>query len=175
MNDEDRPYFRDTWLKILTVCITGFIGAITTTQSNPRFDNTTIIWLVLIVICVSIWSIINGYSASKRSKFVGQDQFAEFTKNVDKQFNDLNDNIRAQKKLTEKMIDAQQQTMRTQLIHNAEKYLTRGWITSEELQSWTTMYASYETLGLNGFIESYLERINELPIKDLNDVLRKGK
>lgn len=59
--------------------------------------------------------------------------------------------------------DALQTTMRATLIHNAEKYFDRGWITPEEQASWVDMHERYSGLGANGLIQSYRAKIDQLP------------
>lgn len=61
------------------------------------------------------------------------------------------------------LTDATQTTMRTQLIHYAQKFIARGWITAEERASWQDMYDKYSALNANGLIEGYHERIKTLP------------
>lgn len=67
---------------------------------------------------------------------------------------------------TDKKLDtvsgALQTTMRATLIHNAEKYFERGWITPEEQASWVDMHVRYSELGANGLIESYRTKIDAL-------------
>lgn len=60
------------------------------------------------------------------------------------------------------LTEATQTTMRATLIHNAEKYFERGWITPEERASWCDMHDRYSALGANGLIETYREKINRL-------------
>ena len=64
--------------------------------------------------------------------------------------------------------DATQATMRTTILHYCEKYLTRGWVTSEELSSLTDMHAKYAALNpKNGFINGYMERVNRLDVHEI--------
>lgn len=65
------------------------------------------------------------------------------------------------------LTDATQTTMRTSLLHYAEKYLTRGWLTPEERASIYDMHAKYSALHANGYIDSYMQRVMELPDKDI--------
>lgn len=58
---------------------------------------------------------------------------------------------------------ATQANMRTNLCHLYEKYMTRGWLTSEEHTSWHNMHEMYAALNANGLIDSYAERIDQLP------------
>lgn len=59
--------------------------------------------------------------------------------------------------------EATQATMRAQLLHNAEKYLDRGWLTPEERASWHDMHSKYSALGFNGLIDSYSAKLDKLP------------
>lgn len=59
--------------------------------------------------------------------------------------------------------DATQTNMRTNLCHLYEKYMTRGWLTSEEHSAWHDMHAKYSALGANSLIDSYAVRIDQLP------------
>jgi len=61
------------------------------------------------------------------------------------------------------LMRAQQTTMRATLIHNAEKYFERGWLTPEERASWCDMHDQYSALGANGLIGTYRRKLDELP------------
>ena len=63
--------------------------------------------------------------------------------------------------------DATQTTMRTQLLHMSEKYLTRGWVTPEERAALCDMHAKYAALHANGYIDGYMQRVNQLPDKEI--------
>lgn len=64
--------------------------------------------------------------------------------------------------------DATQATMRTTILHYCEKYITRDWITSEELSSLLDMHKKYTVINpKNGFIDSYVERVKQLQIKEI--------
>ena len=63
--------------------------------------------------------------------------------------------------------DATQTTMRTSLLHYAEKYLTRGWVTPEERASLYDMYKKYSALNANGYIDSYIKRVMALPDREI--------
>lgn len=74
----------------------------------------------------------------------------------------------------ESSMRAQQTTMRATLIHNAEKYLSRGWITMEERTSWVDMHAQYSALGANGLIDTYRVKIDALPDRSIDDIVGSG-
>ena len=63
----------------------------------------------------------------------------------------------------DKVGDALQTTMRTELVHLYEKYHTRGWITPEERAAWYDMHDKYSSMGYNGLIDTYRTKLGELP------------
>lgn len=63
--------------------------------------------------------------------------------------------------------DATQTTMRTSLLHYAEKYLSRGWVTPEERASIYDMHQKYSALNANGYIDGYIERVMALPDREI--------
>ena len=65
------------------------------------------------------------------------------------------------------IMGATQTTMRATLIHNHEKYADRGWLTPEERASWCDMHDKYSAMGFNGLIDTYREKLNTLPDKEL--------
>lgn len=74
------------------------------------------------------------------------------------------------KKIDTKLDDlnnATQTTMRTQLLHMSEKYLTRGWVTPEERSALCDMHEKYAALNANGFIDGYMERVGRLPDREI--------
>ena len=73
----------------------------------------------------------------------------------------------AQAAKVDTLMDATQTTMRAQLIHNAEKYFERDWITPEERASWCDMHDRYSALGADGLIETYRRKIDNLPDREI--------
>ena len=65
------------------------------------------------------------------------------------------------------LTEATQTTMRATLIHNAEKYFERGWITPEERASWCDMHDKYAAMGFNGLIDSYRLKLDQLPDREI--------
>ena len=67
----------------------------------------------------------------------------------------------------EKKIDvnseATQATMRTELLHLSEKYITRNGATKEEKNAIVDMHKKYSKLDANGFIDTYIKRVMDLP------------
>lgn len=65
------------------------------------------------------------------------------------------------------IMGATQTTMRASLIHNFEKYQERGWLTPEERASWCDMHDKYSAMGFNGLIDSYRDKLNALPDREI--------
>jgi len=64
--------------------------------------------------------------------------------------------------------DATKADMRVNIVYSCEKCLKRGWITAEELSSILNLHDRYDDLvGHNHFVSSYIDRINELDIKNI--------
>lgn len=64
--------------------------------------------------------------------------------------------------------DATQANMRTNILHYCEKYLSRKWVTSEELASLVDLHDKYTALNdHNGFINSYMDRVKQLEIREI--------
>lgn len=64
--------------------------------------------------------------------------------------------------------DGTQANMRTNIVHYCEKYLTRGWVTSEELASLEDLHEKYAALNdHNGFIKGYMERVRSLDVHEI--------
>lgn len=128
----------------------GYLATIYMENGNPHRDNFILVWAVTLAVAIAVYvAIIVHRRGSKRDD--------ELLKRMDRQDEAI-----------DKLICAQQQSMRTSLIHYAEKYIERGWITSEELRAWSDMYGTYDKLGLNGYMHSYMERIDALPLKSID-------
>lgn len=76
---------------------------------------------------------------------------------------DMAEHMRRQDEKMSLMTSSLQSTMRATLIHNAEKYFSRGSITPEEHASWCDMHDRYSAMGFNGLIDGYRTRIDRLP------------
>lgn len=64
--------------------------------------------------------------------------------------------------------NATQANMRTNILHHCEKYLNRGWVTSEELASLVDLHNKYTALNdHNGFINGYMDRVRHLEIREI--------
>lgn len=136
---------KDFILRVLSVGIPGLVGVLMTADNVPWFDAVTFRWAVLVAMsCAALWAI------AQRERYREQHQ------EIDGKLNGISQSI-------QQLIDAQHNTMRATIMHNAEKYITRGWATAEEKQATIDMFSTYEKLGLNGFIKSYVDRVLKLP------------
>lgn len=161
--DEASPY-RDTALKILVVAVSGLMGYVATTwQASPRWDYVTVAWLAIIAIDLAAMGVIDSRAHAAERRRCEEARHAEVLSRLD-----------AQDERLRLLLDAQQQTMRATLIRDAERYCERGWVTPEEHRAYSEGYGSYERLGLNGYIRTYLKRVDALPVKELDSVICEG-
>lgn len=128
----------------------GYLANVFMQNENPHRDTFILVWAVVLIASGLVYVAIYVH---RRSEIHDKELFER----MDRQDESI-----------EKLICAQQQSMRTSLIHYAEKYIERGWITSEELRAWSDMYGTYDRLGLNGYMHSYMERIDALPLKSID-------
>lgn len=71
-------------------------------------------------------------------------------------------------KKIEALNDATQANVRTNILHYCEKYIDRGWITPQELDSLTDLHNKYRALNENnGFINGYMERVECLERREV--------
>ena len=63
--------------------------------------------------------------------------------------------------------EASQVNMRQNLLHYAEKYITRGWLTPEERAAIYEMHQKYTALDANGYIDGYMTRVMALPDREV--------
>lgn len=128
----------------------GYLANVFMQNGNPHRDTFILVWAVVLIASGLVYVAIYVH---RRSEIHDKELFER----MDRQDESI-----------EKLICAQQQSMRTSLIHYAEKYIERGWITSEELRAWSDMYGTYDRLGLNGYMHSYMERVDALPLKSID-------
>ena len=158
---------KSIWNVIMTVLsfvITGAIGYVTATQGDQREDTTLLLWVSLLSACISIVTIIWKKNSAHTIDSLIENQHAELMKRLDEQ----DAKLAEQDQKFDQVITAQQQSMRAQLVHSAEKYITRAWITGEELQTWEDLYASYDALpGANGYIAAYKQHLERLDVRGI--------
>ena len=68
---------------------------------------------------------------------------------------------------TDTAMGSMQATMRHMLSHNYEKYQERRWLTPEERASWYDMHDKYAAMGFNGLIDTYRQKLNDLPDREI--------
>lgn len=152
-DDDSIKVVNDLGAKITLTVVTAAIGIITGTSTNPLFENKLLILLITIVAVVAVWIFLNNrYDRRKNDS-------------------EIREMLNTQTQLISKIVHAEQQTLRSNLIKDAEHYTQRGWITSQEHRAYVEAYMAYTDLGLNGYIKIYLDRVNELPIKELDNYM----
>jgi hypothetical protein len=157
---DDRRSVRDTILQVIAATATPIVGMLATSTGDPRSDQLVLTWVVLAAFSIAAIVSLSFLKSRRAQKYVTQNQHAEVLGRLDKQH-----------EMMQLMLTAQQHTMRQELISSAERYLRRGWLTAEEHRAWSEMYGAYEQLGLNGYMGSYMRRIDGLPLRKLEDVV----
>ena len=145
--------------------ITGFVVIVITYISGPKEEFKMILYgILLLVVLFIFWA----KGAKQRRKEMAK--IAEQRQEI--VISEIRDGFSGLSKRVDVLQEVQASTMRTQLIHYAEKYLERGWFTPEEHQSWYNMYEMYLSIvGKNGFIETYKEKLDRLPERELDAVI----
>lgn len=150
-DDDSIKVVNDLGAKITLTVVTAAVGIITGTSTNPMFENKLLILLVTLITVVAIWIFLNSrYDRRKNDS-------------------EIREILNTQTQLISKIVHAEQQTLRSNLIRNAEHYMRRGWVTSQEHRAYVEAYMAYSDLGLNGYMKLYLDRVNALPIKEVDE------
>ena len=147
-DDDSIKVVNDLGAKITLTVVTAAIGIITGTSTNPLFENKLLILMVTLIIVVVIWTFLNARYDRRKNE------------------SEIREILNAQTQLISKIVHAEQQTLRSNLIRDAEHYMRRGWVTSQEHRAYVEAYMAYSDLGLNGYMKLYLDRVNALPIKE---------
>lgn len=151
MPDEDSiKVVNDLGAKITLTVVTAAIGIVTGTSTNPLFGNRLLILLITLIAVAAIWIFLNSRYDRRKNE------------------TEMREILNSQTKLIAKIVHAEQQTLRSNLIRDAEHYMQRGWLTSQEHRAYVESYMAYSDLGLNGYMKIYLDRVNGLPIKELD-------
>lgn len=150
-DDDSIKVVNDLGAKITLTVVTAAVGIITGTSTNPMFENKLLILLVTLITVVAIWIFLNSrYDRRKNDS-------------------EIREILNTQTHLISKIVHAEQQTLRSNLIRDAEHYMRRGWVTSQEHRAYVEAYMAYSDLGLNGYMKLYLDRVNALPIKEVDE------
>ena len=155
MSDDsgDRAAYRDSALKILVWSATGAGAYAVTWAGNPRQDTQLVAWALLLACAVAATVGITSLGHRREER-------DEMARRMD-----------AQDAKLDLLTTALQCNIRSDLAHRAEKYLHRGWLTVEEHKSWSDAYGAYSELGLNGYMASYMHRLDALPLKELDEAI----
>lgn len=150
-DDDSIKVVNDLGAKITLTVVTAAIGIITGTSTNPLFENKLLILMVTLIIVVVIWTFLNARYDRRKNE------------------SEVREILNTQTQLISKIVHAEQQTLRSNLIRDAEHYMRRGWVTSQEHRAYVEAYMAYSDLGLNGYMKLYLDRVNALPIKEVDE------
>lgn len=86
---------------------------------------------------------------------------------ADQEQKDLNAEIDEIKVLLDNLIVAERTSMYDRIKHLGNVYLERGSISSEEMEDLISMHEVYHTvLKGNGFLDSLMAKVKELPVKN---------
>lgn len=170
--EQDRAAYRDTALKVLTVALSGVMGYLgTTAQGSPRCDYITVLWIAIIALAIVTIGAIDTRTRHATRQEVEARQHAEVLGRLDGIEEGNRRRAEEQDRKMALLIDAQQKVMRSALIRDAERYCRRGFVTPEEHRAYSETYGSYEHLGLNGYIKTYIDRVDALPIREIDEVI----
>lgn len=128
--------------------------------AQDRTDLMVLLYSIAAVLALLVWYIINAMHERNERTNSATVRQAVLIEEIHSGFKGLSTKV-------DKLTEAQQTTMRATLIHNAEKYIERGWITPEEFTSWYDMHDKYSGIGANGLIDTYRTKIAALPQKEI--------
>lgn len=152
--------FRDYVYWIITTIVALIIPQI----SNGKVEMMVMYYGIAAILAILVWYVFNVFHERKKRTDDATRRQVVMIEEVRIGFQKISSKV-------DKLTDAQQTTMRATLLHNAEKYLERGWITPEERASWCDMHDKYASLGANGLIDTYRQKLNSLPDKEIEAML----
>lgn len=146
--------------------LTGLLVLAVTYAAGPQDEMKLVLYGIMLLVALFIWwargARIRRKESAERSEAHQNEMITE-----------IREGFKGLSKRVDNLQGAQSSTMRTQLIHYAEKYLERGWFTPEEHESWHAMWEQYcSIVDKNGFIDSYKRKLDALPEKELESVIR---
>lgn len=145
--------------------LTGLLVLVVTYAAGPQEEIKLALYGILLLIALFIWWARGAVARRKEATTKADEHQEAMISEIREGFKGLSNRV-------DNLQDAQSSTMRTQLIHYAEKYFERGWFTPEEHESWHDMHKRYtKIVGENGFIDSYKEKLDRLPEKELDTVI----
>lgn len=132
--------------------------------AHDRIDLMVTLYGIAATLAILLWYVLGTFRERRRRTEEAQERQVVMIEEVRNGFKGLSTKV-------DVLTDAQQVTMRATLIHNAEKYLERGWITPEERAAWYDMHDKYSSLGANGLIDTYRQKLNGLPDKEIDAMM----
>lgn len=136
--------------------------------AGPRDELRILLYGIVAIIAILIFYIKNVARERKNRTEHAEERQVTLIEEMRTGFKRIDDKV-------DTLTEAQQTTMRATLIHNAEKYFERGWLTPEEQNSWCDMHDKYSALGANGLIQSYRQKIDALPHRQISSILDEGE
>jgi len=144
--------------------ITTIVALIIPQLSNGKVEMMVMYYGIAAILAILVWYMFNVFHERKKRTNDATERQVVMIEEVRNGFKGLSTKV-------DKLADAQQTTMRATLLHNAEKYIERGWITPEERVSWCDMHDKYASLGANGLIDTYRQKLDSLPDKEIEAML----
>lgn len=168
----DSEAYRDSVLKIIVVLATAFIGWVTTTPYTDLWEDThIIIWVVLFTACGFILWSIGARRKRKEAEAASEKRQKERNEQRKIEYNKINNRLDNQEKKLNVFGNIMQAMSRKDIIDMAERIIDRGWTTSEERKAFYDLYDTYKSLGIDGYIRSYVDKVNDIPVKDMDKVI----
>jgi len=145
--------------------LTGLLVVAIPYVAGPKEEFRLVLYGVLLLIALFVWW-------ARRAAIRRKEAAVKADEHQEEMIIEIREGFKGLSKRVDNLQDAQSSTMRTQLIHYAEKYFERGWFTPEEHESWHDMHERYtKIVGENGFIDSYKRKLDMLPEKELSTVI----
>lgn len=145
--------------------VTALLVLLITEISKPKEEIKFVLYGILLLLALFIWWAYGARLRRKETQQKSDERQEQMLTEIRTGFENLSGRV-------DNLQDAQAATMRTQLIHYAEKYFERGWFTVEEHKSWHDMHERYSAIvGENGFIDTYKKKLDNLPEKELDTII----
>ena len=163
--DERNKEIEKKFVDFVYWALTATIVVVLTQFSGPQEEFKLILYGIVLLVALFVWW---AHGAKVRRK----ETQARADLHQEEMISEIREGFEGLTSRVDNLQDAQSSTMRTQLIHYAEKYFERGWFTPEEHESWHDMHERYSKIvGKNGFVDSYKRKLDLLPEKELDTVI----
>jgi len=131
----------------------GYCASAYVACGNPRQDALAVTWMAVLLVSALAYAL---WRTTARRRAEEARMHAEIVARLD--------SVDERQRL---MLDAQQQTMRSDIVHKVDKYVSRGWVTPEEHRAISDEYGSYSALGINGYIKVYIAKVDALEVREV--------